>query len=221
MLLALDTATQALAIALHDGQQVLVEQVWTGTRFQTEQLAPEVALSLRRLGLTARSLTAVAVASGPGSYTGLRVGMALAKGIALAHNLPLAGVPTLDILAHAQPAGDYALLTVIQAGRGRLAALWYKWAAAGWVAQGRPESLDWASVVGRIAGPTWVCGDIDRQGRGLLTGLPGVQIATPALCVRRPAILADLGWQRLREKPRPDPAALVPEYLLAAGHTAQ
>jgi len=61
MLLALDTATQALAIALHDGQQVLVEQVWTGTRYQTEHLAPEVALSLRRMGLTARSLTAVAL----------------------------------------------------------------------------------------------------------------------------------------------------------------
>ena len=221
MLLALDTATQALAIALHDGQQVLVEQVLTGTRFQTEHLAPEVALSLRRLGLTARSLTAVAVASGPGSYTGLRVGMALAKGIALAHNLPLAGVPTLDILAVAQPAGAYALLTVIPAGRGRLAALWYKWAAAGWVALGRPESLDWASVVGRLDGPTRVCGEIDREGRGLLTGLPGVHLAPPALNVRRPAILADLGWQRLREMPRPDPATLVPEYLQPAGQTAE
>jgi tRNA threonylcarbamoyladenosine biosynthesis protein TsaB len=218
MLLALDTATQALAIALHDGQQVLVEQVWTGSRFQTEHLAPEVALSLRRMGLTARSLTAVAVASGPGSYTGLRVGMALAKGIALAHNLPLAGVPTLDILAQAQPSGDYGLLTVIQAGRGRLAALWYKWTAAGWVAVGSPQNLDWAGVVSRMDGPTRVCGDIDREGRALLTGQPGVQIAPPALCVRRPAILADLGWQRLRAKPRPDPAALVPAYLPSPGH---
>lgn len=206
MLLALDTATQALAIALHDGHQVLVEQVWTGTRYQTEHLAPEVALSLRRMGLTARSLTAVAVASGPGSYTGLRVGMALAKGIALAHNLPLAGVPTLDILAYAQPAGDYALLAVIQAGRARLAALWYKWAATGWVAQGRPESLDWAEVVSRIAGATRVCGDIDRDRRALLSAQPGVHVAPPALCVRRPAILAELGWQRLKAEPRADPA---------------
>jgi tRNA threonylcarbamoyladenosine biosynthesis protein TsaB len=217
MLLALDTATQALAIALHDGQQVLVEQVWTGTRYQTEHLAPEVALSLRRMGLTARSLTAVAVASGPGSYTGLRVGMALAKGIALAHNLPLAGIPTLDILAHAQPSGDYQLLAMIQAGRGRLAALWYKWSSAGWVGQGRPVSLDWPGVLVRLDGPTRVCGDIDREGRSLLAGHPGVQIAPPAQCVRRPAILADLGWLRLKAKPRPDPATLVPEYLQAAG----
>jgi hypothetical protein len=48
-----------------------------------------------------------------------------------------------------------------------------------------------------------------------------VQIAPPALCVRRPAILADLGWQRLKAKSRPDPAALVPEYLPAAGNTAE
>jgi tRNA threonylcarbamoyladenosine biosynthesis protein TsaB len=219
MLLALDTATQALAIALHDGQQVLVEQMWTGNRYQTELLAPEVALSLRRLGLTARSLTAVAVAAGPGSYTGLRVGMALAKGIALAHSLPLVGIPTLDILAQAQPAGDYELLALLQAGRGRVAALWYKWSATGWTAQGRPESLDWPGVAARTTAPTWVCGDIGREGRSELSSLPGILFAPPALCVRRPAILADMGWQRLRVDPRPDPAALVPDYLQSAGQT--
>ena len=217
MLLALDTATQAIGIALHDGHQVLVEQVWLGTRRQTPVLAPEVALSLRRLGLEASSLKAVAVASGPGSFTGLRVGMALAKGIALAHNLALVGVPTLDVLARAQPPGDYDLLAVLQAGRGRLGAVWYKWAADQWAAQGKAENLDWAEIQARLQRTTWVCGEIDREARARMTSWSQVRLAPPALCVRRPAILADLGWKALEADPRPDPALLVPTYLRAEG----
>ena len=58
---------------------------------------------------------------GPGSFTGLRIGLALAKGMALARHLPVIGVPTLDILAAAQPVREENLVAILLAGRGRLA----------------------------------------------------------------------------------------------------
>ncbi len=109
MLLAIDTATRATGVCLANGAQILAEHIWHSERYHTVELAPEVAVLLQRNHVDLNDLEAVAVASGPGSYTGLRIGMALAKGIALAQRIPLIGVPTLDILAAAQPAADFAL----------------------------------------------------------------------------------------------------------------
>ena len=121
MLLAIDTATKMLGLALHDGAEVVNESIWFSNNHHTTELAPEVALAFRRAGTSQDQLTAVAVAQGPGSYTGLRIGMALAKGLSLAHNLPIIGIPTLDILAMAQPQREEPLLATLQAGRGRVA----------------------------------------------------------------------------------------------------
>jgi tRNA threonylcarbamoyladenosine biosynthesis protein TsaB len=68
--------------------------------------------------MTVVELGAVAVAIGPGSFTGLRIGLALAKGLALAHHLSLIGIPTLDILAAAQPLLDAHLVVVLRRAAG-------------------------------------------------------------------------------------------------------
>ena len=94
MILAIDTATDWMGLALHDGSSVLAEFGWRSRRTQTIELAPAVAQLWARTGVSAGDLSAIAVAIGPGSYTGLRVGLALAKGIALGQKLPLVGVPT-------------------------------------------------------------------------------------------------------------------------------
>jgi len=91
---------------------------------------------MSRVAVEPSALTAVAVAVGPGSYTGLRIGMALAKGLSLSYNLPVVGIPTLDILASPQPPREGPMLAVMQAGRGRVAGGWYKWSRKGWSARG-------------------------------------------------------------------------------------
>ena len=91
-LLAIDTATQFISLALHDGQQMLAEQTWFSENHHTVELAPAVRMLLESARLTAADLTALAVSIGPGSYTGLRIGVALAKGIAGARRLPLVGM---------------------------------------------------------------------------------------------------------------------------------
>ena len=99
LLLALDTATPAVTVALHDGRRVLAERTAHDPRRHGELLAPAVAAVLAEVGADRRDLTDVAVGTGPGPFTGLRVGLVTARALALALGLRLHGVCTLDVLA--------------------------------------------------------------------------------------------------------------------------
>ena len=213
MLLALDTSTSMSGIALHDGQHVLAEYLWQSRAHHTVEIAPEIALMMQRNDLKAEALSMVAVASGPGSYTGLRIGMALAKGLALAHKLPLIGIPTLDILAYAQPSQREPMLALLQAGRTRLAGVMYKWQRGLWRAEGEGETFTWQELLQRLEDPLYICGELTSAQREALGEAPGVKLAPPALCVRRPSILADMAWKRVRAGEIGDAASVVPTYL--------
>ncbi len=213
MLLALDSATRTLGVALHDGSTILAESIWQHPGRHTSQLAPEVAILLRRTGILPSALTAVAVAVGPGSFNGLRVGLALAKGLALTHGLSLVGVPTLDILASGQPRREQPMLAVIEAGRGRAAGVWYKWGRGTWRAQGQAEGFPWDELLERLSQITYLCGEIAPARRESLAAEKRVVLAPPWLCLRRPAVLAELAVERLRARKGDDPAKLAPIYL--------
>jgi tRNA threonylcarbamoyladenosine biosynthesis protein TsaB len=213
MLLAIDSATKMLGLALHDGSQVLSESIWYTDRHHTVELAPEIALALRRTGVDHASLTTVAVAQGPGSYTGLRIGMALAKGLSMLHNLKLIGVPTLDILASAQPSREEPMLALLQAGRGRVAAVWYKWGRKGWAARKGAFTLTWDELKNELKEATYVCGELGAQGRDVLRREKLAVLAPASACIRRPSVLAELAWQRSKSGKVEDPAKLKPVYL--------
>lgn len=213
VLLAIDSATRMLGLALHDGTQVLSESLWYSERHHTSELAPEVALALRRAGLQPKALTAIAVAQGPGSYTGLRIGMALAKGLSMVHNLPLIGVPTLDVLAAAQPAFEGPMLTVLRAGRGRVAAVWYKWGRKGWTASEDAQNLSWEELCDGLSEATYICGEIGEEERESLRRHEHAVVASAPHCVRRPSVLAELAWQRAKRGKSEDAAVLKPIYL--------
>ncbi len=217
MLLAIDTSTKSIGLALHSGMELIAEHHWVTRGFHTVELAPEIALMLRRANRSVADLTAVAVAKGPGSYTGLRIGMALAKGLALAHNLTLLGISTLEIIARGQPASDARLFALIQAGRGRISGVWYKWGSHGWEADGEPANLLWEDVLDQIDQKTIICGEIGESEQAALQELNHVEIPIPAQRVRRPGILAELGWERLRLGDIDDPATLAPIYLQTRG----
>lgn len=213
MLLALDTSTSMSGIALHDGQRVLAEYIWQSRAHHTVELAPEIALMMQRNDLKAESLSAVAVASGPGSYTGLRIGMALAKGLALAHKLPLIGIPTLDILAHAQPSQREPMLALLRAGRSRLAGVMYRWQRGLWRTKDKGATFTWQELLDRLEEPLYICGELTPAQRETLGEVPSVTLAPPALCVRRPSLLADMAWERVRAGKLTDAASVAPTYL--------
>lgn len=132
MLLALDTATTTASLAVYDltEQTLLAELTWEARRRQTQDLLAMAQQVLAQLDLTPQQLTALAVTTGPGSFTGVRIGISTVKGIALGLPTPprVVGVPTLcvtvapwfSVMPSLQPAG--LLCAVIHAGRGR-----YNW----------------------------------------------------------------------------------------------
>lgn len=100
MLLALDTATATVTAAVLRDGRVLAEVVETDHRRHAELLAPAVQRVLGDSGVTARDLTAVVVGTGPGPFTGLRVGLVTARVLAEVQGVPVHGVCSLDVLAH-------------------------------------------------------------------------------------------------------------------------
>lgn len=213
MLLAIDTATRMASLALHDGARVRYEATWETGRRHTVQLASRIFAAMEDLGVGPDDLTGVAVTTGPGSFTGLRVGMALAKGLAMACNLPLIGIPTLDVVAAAQGRDRRPLVAVLQAGRGRICTATYRW-RKGWQRRDGPRLTTWEALVETVARPTLFCGEVDERGMELLGGLDDLaEILPPACCLRRAGFLAELAWGRLRQGETDDPATLTPIYL--------
>ena len=122
--LGIDTASPDASLALRSGERVLALRRWRVETTLSRELLAELGALLDAAGVRRRQLARVAVCSGPGAYTALRVGVATAQGLALALGAPLAGVSRLeaDALPHLDPARP--VVAVHDAGRGRLA-----WAA--------------------------------------------------------------------------------------------
>lgn len=214
MLLVVDTSTAQVGLALYDGSQVAAEMLWNSHQHHTVELAPALDGLLKRTGVKMDDLQALGVAIGPGSFTALRVGLAFVKGLALARKLPLVGVPSLDVLAAAQPAGRMPLAAVLQAGRSRIALARYKSGKNGWKSQGEAQVTTVDALADSIEKPTLVAGELTAEERQRLARKKvNVTLAPASLCVRRPAVLAELAWKRWQDGKLDEPASLAPIYL--------
>jgi tRNA threonylcarbamoyladenosine biosynthesis protein TsaB len=217
MLLAIDTSTRQASIALYEpGRGLLAEQSWFSNNRHTEELMPGIAGLLRLLGAMPRDLSAVGVAIGPGSFTGLRVGLAAAKGLALAQGLKLAGVPTLDITAYPHEGQPVPVIAIAQAGRGRVYWAPYAHGPDGWGPQ-EPYALSTVmEVANAVVRPMVFAGELNEADRETLTRFAGKQrtvFLPSALSLRRAGVLAELALRRLQMDDVDDPATLSPIYL--------
>lgn len=220
--LALDTATDRASVAVVDaaGQAMALRQ-WESRRRHTVELAPTVRQLLLEAGVTAGDLAAVAVAIGPGSYTGLRIGLALAKGLALVTGCPVVGIPTLDIVAAAcsppLAVRTDPLWAFLAAGRGRFIACRYP-STAGTDSFSGLRPVDWpdpAATLARspeailelVAAPAWAAGELSAELADAMAAL-GLRILP---LPRDPVLLARLARARLAAGWRCDPA-LGPVY---------
>ena len=113
MILNIDTSTNVCSVALTDGNEVLAHKEIDGTQEHASKLTSLIEIMFQEQNKEMSALKAVAVSSGPGSYTGLRIGVSTAKGICYALSLPLISIPTLDIIAQglfmACPEAQYAV----------------------------------------------------------------------------------------------------------------
>ncbi|MFN2274342.1 MAG: tRNA threonylcarbamoyladenosine biosynthesis protein TsaB, partial [Anaerolineales bacterium] len=135
----------------------------------------------------------------------------------LARRLPVIGVPTLDIVAAAQPVQALPLAAVLQAGRGRLAVGWYTAWEHGWQAEGELQVRTVDELADSISSPTIVCGELSADERQRLARKRvNIQLASPVASLRRPSVLAELAWERWQAGVTDDAASLAPIYLHVA-----
>jgi len=216
MLLAIDTSTRYAGVALLNSEGRLGQLLhWRSQRNHTVELLPAVETLLDREHATVQDLTGIAIALGPGSFSALRVGLSVAKGLAWAESLPLVSVTTLEAEAFAHSVGDTAVCAALDAGRDQLA-----WASFqerdGCLHQiineqiAAPEEMLLA-----LHPPALLCGEgLERYGEALSRMVPdGIRLALPYLPGQRVVALAYLGNARLQAGEIQDPATVQPLYL--------
>jgi len=219
MILAIDTSTQWTGLALMDIGQVWYEKIWRTSRQHTVELAPAIQQALNETGVTSRSLSAVGVALGPGSFTALRIGLAMAKGLCFSLKIPIIGIPSLDITAYAQSPVNLPMICVLKSGRERLAACEYRYSDKRWQAASDIENVTIQDLVVRITSPTIIRGEINEQERRLLKRRwRNALVAQPTDNLRRPSLLAQMALQRLEEGHDDSPETLAPIYLHTISH---
>lgn len=225
MILATDTSTEMASIALYrPAQGVLFEQAWHSGREQTTQLIPFIQRAMSLVGVSVRDLTGIAVATGPGSFSGVRIGISVAKTMAYSLQVPLWGVPALDALAYSQVAVTAAqVCAVLSMGRNRLAWATYRTRGTRWqrlTPYSNSTAQEMAAAVKKqdsnIA--TLFCGEISPETAAVLHEQLGNEaaIAPASAGVRRASYLAELAMQRANRGEADDPATLQPIYLQAA-----
>lgn len=214
MILAIDTATRSAGLAVHDGYAVRAEFTWDTSDHHTVELMPRIVELLDQINVSIDQISGLAVAIGPGSFTGVRVGVAAAKGLALARSIPLVGVRSTDILAYAVRGCQPPVVVVVRAGRGR-------WIAARYVKDGEwRQDGDFGLTTADVIGADWnmtttLCGELSEGEQKIVQQRLGdrVQLLPPAFSLRRAGFLAELAWQRIQHGQIDDPATLQPIYL--------
>lgn len=205
MLLAIDTATEILSIALHDGATLVAECTITARRQHSALLAPLIQEMLAGATVASADLTGLAVSVGPGSYTGVRIGVALAKGMAAVSSLPLVPVTTLETIAAAQEGrrSDLPLIATVPAGRKR--AIWaeYRRQGGNWRESRAAQISSWRDLLASCSRPCLISGEVTDAGLAAIgaasIGGSGIELAPPAERLRRAGFVAQIAWNRLRE----------------------
>src|SRR5437016_1352289 len=131
MILAIDTSGGTASVAVYDGQ-VLGEITWAAGRAHSQHLLRAIDTALDLAGVSKSNLNALAVASGPGSYAGLRVGATTAMGLGLGLGIGVVQVPTLDALARSLGPVQQPVRPVVLVGRGHFASVRFDVSHEGW-----------------------------------------------------------------------------------------
>ena len=213
-LLALETATLAGGAALLDDGRLVGESRLNIALTHSERLMAVVDRLLQDCAWDVADLDALAVSIGPGSFTGLRVGAATAKGLALALEIPVAPVPTLDALAATLPFADAPVCAILAARRDEVYCSLYRWTGVVMERQWDYLALPPEAAAARLDAPVIVLGDGVAACRLYLARLgPGLREAEPVHSLPSPAVVGALGHAILAAGGGIPAERLTPLYL--------
>ena len=218
LLLAIDTTTRVCSVALGDHEKILAEYQLNVKNTHSQRLMPLIVSLFRDSGADKSRLEGVALSIGPGSFTGIRIGMATAKGLCQGLNIPAVGVMTLDALAEACTFFSGLICPILDAQKNQVYTALYRGAA------GDPEMLQPAAALSidelghRLAeyeDEVIFLGDAVESYGGALRQILGQRYREMPLPSRlnRAALVLQKGIKIWQEKGPVSPYALKPLYI--------
>ena len=214
LVLAFDTATPVASVALLDEDRVIASRYFDIGNQHSPRLFVEMSQLFETSGRNWGELGAVATTTGPGSFTGLRIGLSAAKGICLARRTQLVGISTLEALAARLPYASLPVWALLDARRGQVYAALYETENGYPKALSEPRALAPETLVEELAGT-----EILFTGRGanayrtLLSGLEGAHFAPGPIDNPDAATVGWLGLAKLARREVLEVDAAEPEYL--------
>ena len=213
-MLGIETATVLGGVALVTaGGELLGEITLRNHESHSERILPAAEWLLKTLGLVPRDLSAIAISRGPGSFTGLRAGVAAAKGLAFSLGVPLFGVSTLDALAAGAPPGAGAACAVFGARRGEVFRALYDSGPRGPRRLGPDALVPLKAFADELPEGCLVIGTLPDTFSALLPPGRGVRHAPPHLAHPRAAVVAAIGSESLGAGRASELTTLMPDYL--------
>jgi len=215
LVLGIETSTTQGGVAIIGEDRVLCECVLNVEITHSERLLPAIDRALADARISLEALGGIAASIGPGSFTGLRIGLSTVKGLAYATGLPVVGVPTLEAMAWSLPAARWQVCPVLDARKQEVYAALFRHEQEGIVRVMDDTALAPEALCDLIRRPTlFIGGGVEAYG-ALFRERLGERMLIPPLASRgaRPACVAELGRARLLRGERDEPDSLVPRYL--------
>ena len=213
MELVIDTATRYASVAVAREGMVVAELSWRSERNHSVELVPALHRVAEQAAVTLDDAEAVFVVQGPGGFSALRVGISMAKAFAMARDIPLVGVNTLDAEAHPYLGMGLPICAVVGAGKARVySAIYAEGSSSGYRVQSHDELASGITEETLLVGEGLpdVAALIEEHAEDL-----AILARTPPP-TRRPAVLSQLGYALLQSGGAQSPESLEPIYMRAA-----
>ena len=213
--LAIETSGRVGSVAIVEDGKVVAEDIFAHGLRHAAEMVPRIDALVRAKGWTPRALRELYVSVGPGSFTGLRIGVTLAKTFAFATGAAIAAVPSVEVLARNAPPDANDVIIVLDAKRDQIfTARLKRGGASEWLIE-EPARLDsLANMLARAPRPVHLIGEgIPYHQKFLPAEDAGVIVTPPESWQARAAVVAELGYRMLRAGHGTDPKTLTPIYI--------
>lgn len=217
--LTVDTATIVATAAVVDENKLICETIVNFQKKHSEKLMPAIDHMLKDAGLTIQDMDAFGIVNGPGSFTGLRIGMATVKGFAQALDKPVIPVSTLEALAYNLPYADGVVCPILDAQRSQVYTALFRFnEEEGMVAELEDSVMDVEELIGILEnysdGPIYLLGDgVPRFYETIVEVLPGIIKVKPHLSMNRASSAGTLAVERALKKQWQDYKSVEPVYI--------
>lgn len=218
-ILAIDTSGKAAGIAILSDNQILYELYMNTGLNHSLVLLPELDKALNRLNLELKDLDLFTATAGPGSFTGLRIGLSTLKGFALSQHKPLVGVSTLEALAHNICCEDVLICPIMNGPMEEIYTALYRYEyVIGYECVLKDQIMDLPALIANINSPVIFIGEgAIRWRESLFESLPNfARFAPETLNICRLSEIARIGLDKYQRNDTQDMVSLIPTYLRAS-----